>query len=106
MTVRRLLREVDSVELTWWDGYYQIYPFPQDRLEWSFAMLASVQANIHRDSKKKSKPFEPSDFLPKWEKASEKAQAQTQASNQPMDGLTFVEMLNTLFGGQDLREKP
>lgn len=35
----------------------------QDQQNIRFGVLASVFANVHRDSKRQSKPFQPSDFF-------------------------------------------
>lgn len=38
------------------------------REDYGFGVVASVVANVNRDSKKKPRPFEWTDFMPQWSK--------------------------------------
>lgn len=58
-----LLSRMSSRELTEWMIYESIEPFPAERNDQEFAMLAALTANANRDEKKRSKPFELVDFL-------------------------------------------
>lgn len=46
-----------------WIAYYELQPFGLEN--WNAGVIASTIANVHRDIKKKKKPFTPSDFMPK-----------------------------------------
>lgn len=62
------------------------------------AMVCSVLAEIHRDPKQRSKPFQPVDFMPKIgeEKKLKKPSAD--------DIVAGIAQLNKMFGGRDLRK--
>lgn len=62
MTVRELLSRCDSAELTEWEAMDRIDSFLQDSDQWRFGTFMSWFAEMHRDPKKRAKPFEPSDF--------------------------------------------
>ena len=81
-------------EFVEWVAFSRIEPFGYERDDWHAALLASVQAETHRCQTKRKKPYQPQDFLLKFEKP----QAQTWQSQ-----LQFVEMLNAAFGGKDER---
>ena len=50
-------------------------------------------ANIHRDPKKRGKPFEPADFMPRWDAA-------TAEKPDPMDPKLMRAKLHAAFGGK------
>lgn len=79
-----------------WVAYSRIEPFSDERADWRAALVASVMAETHRGQTKRKKPYQPKDFLLKFEKP----QVQTWQSQ-----LAFVEMLNAAFGGTDERAK-
>ena len=56
-------------------------------------IICSVLANIYRNKKKKQTPYKPKDFMPRKE-----VKEQT-----PEQQLKMVAVLNTAFGGKDLR---
>jgi hypothetical protein len=60
ISVKQLLRDYDSHELSEWLAYYRIEP----RVDpyWIGGMVASTLANIHRG--KSSRVYKPSDFMP------------------------------------------
>jgi hypothetical protein len=65
-TVKELLARIDSVELTAWEAYENVAgPIGAERDDYLFAVLCSVIANANRT--KRSKPFEPKQFMPKWD---------------------------------------
>ena len=66
----------------------------EERLDYRAALICSVIANVNRDSKKKSKPFQPQDFMPKKQVVKKR---QT-----PEDMLEVVKALNAAFGGTTL----
>lgn len=49
--------------------YEQIEPFGEWGDYYRTGIVASLLANIHRDPKKRNKPFAPSDFMPSYEAA-------------------------------------
>lgn len=81
-------------EFVEWLAFSRIEPFGEERADWRAALVASVIAEVHRGRTKRRKPFQPKDFLLKFE--AKKAQSW---QNQ----LQFVEMLNAAFGGTDER---
>jgi len=86
---------MSSYEFSEWMAYYNLEPFGEERADLRMAMLASLIANVNRDKKRRPNPFLPKDFMPKFEH-----EEQT-----PDQQLAFVEALNAMFGGKDLREK-
>jgi hypothetical protein len=59
---------MSSKEFSEWMAYAQLEPFGEERADLRMAILASLIANANRDPKKKSSPYEVSDFMPKFEK--------------------------------------
>lgn len=53
-------------ELIEWIAYWTIEPPLAERIEVAIAILSSLTANIHRDSKTRPEPFEPADFMARW----------------------------------------
>jgi len=70
MTVRDLLSRIDSRELSEWQAFFSIEPMPEQRSDYRSGVIASVIANTNRG--KNTKPFEPKDFIPDYEKTSGK----------------------------------
>lgn len=66
MTVQELLARISSRELTEWMEYYQMEPFGQERADLQAGVVASVVANVNRNSKS-SKTWNPSDFMLQFE---------------------------------------
>lgn len=63
MTVRQLLSNIDSKELSEWAGYYSLEPFGSLRdSDVPAGIIASTIANCNRT--KNSKSFKPEDFMP------------------------------------------
>lgn len=50
-------------ELIEWAEYYSIEPFGEWRADVRAALLASVQANMNRDEKKRPEPYGINDFM-------------------------------------------
>lgn len=67
MTVGELLSRISSRELSEWAAYFRLEPWGCEVEDWRFGMLASVIANVNRDSKKRRRPYEPQDFMPRRE---------------------------------------
>lgn len=53
-------------------------------------------ANANRDADARPEPFSPEEFMPQFEAAEPKVQSTEEQ-------IQMVEMLNALFGGEDLR---
>lgn len=59
-------------EMSWdqycgWRQYYQLEPFGEERADLRAGIVASTIANVNRDTKRRSKPFAPSDFMPDFD---------------------------------------
>ena len=54
-------------EFAEWMAYDRIDPFGSERADWRSASIAALLANIYRDDKQRSKPFEVNDFMPKFD---------------------------------------
>jgi len=79
-------------------AYSQLEPFGEERADLRSGIVSSTIANANRDPKKKRKAFRPQDFMPSFEEVKEEKQSSWQSM------LSTVEMLNTAFGGKDLRK--
>jgi hypothetical protein len=60
-----LLSQLDSKQISEWMAFYQVEPFGEERADLRSAIIACVTANAWRG--KNQKPFEVSDFLPKFD---------------------------------------
>lgn len=56
---------ISSRELSEWMAFYRLEPWGAEVEDWRFGMLASVVANANRDPKRRRKPYEPTDFMPR-----------------------------------------
>lgn len=79
MTVREVSMHMDG------------YRHREERLDFRAALIAAMIANANRDPKKRRKPYQPQDFMPRYER---KAQTWEQQ-------LRVVRALNAAFGGAD-----
>ena len=52
-------------------AYQEAFEAEEEKRDRRFAMIAMILANVNRDSKKKKKPYEISDFMPKKPVSSE-----------------------------------
>jgi len=95
MTVGELLARVSSRELSEWMAYAEIEPFGEVRADLRAGIIASTVANTARDPKKRRRPFQPREFMPRFERPRRQQTWQEQ--------LHIVEMMNVAFGGRDLR---
>lgn len=64
-SVEELLQRISSKELTEWMVFYNIEPFGEGQAALRAGIIASLIANVNRDTKKKITPFTPFDFIPK-----------------------------------------
>lgn len=68
MTVGELLRRMSSRELTEWMAFFSLEPWGTEVEDWRAGLIAATIANANRDPKKRRKPYEPQDFMPRYEK--------------------------------------
>lgn len=82
----------------WWEwvAFSKLEPFGSEAAFLRAGIVASTIANANRNPKKRSRPYTPKDFMPKF---GERPRVQSQEEQ-----LRIVEMLNEAFGGQDLRQ--
>ena len=57
------LGQMSAAEYASWCEYAALEPFGSEAQDWYQAHLASVLANIHRDAKRQSQPFELTEFV-------------------------------------------
>lgn len=51
-----------------WQAYDRLSPIDFGwRMEVAAGMLAALQANIHRDTKRRPEAYAPADFMPDWD---------------------------------------
>lgn len=115
MPVGRLLHEMSSAEISEWmiyDRLEPLRPLDEGRMDQRFAALASLIANMHRNGKKRRKPFAPKDFMylfgsptPLTPGPSPKnGGGEGEPKRKPwQDMLAMVEMWNAALGGDDRR---
>lgn len=63
MTVRQLLDEIDSSELTEWMAYAGLEPFGPEADDYRAGVMPALHANSNRRSDSQT-PFRPRDFFP------------------------------------------
>ncbi len=81
-----MLRSMSSRLLTEWLAYYSLEPFGD---EWPrTALLASLIAEVNRDPDKRSEPFTPEDFMPKFEEEPEDPDASWMRNKQLFEMLS------------------
>ena len=76
MTVGELLQRMSSRELTEWMAFFSLEPWGTEVEDWRAGLIASTVANGYRDPKRRRKPYEPKDFMPRYE-ASQKTEEQS-----------------------------
>src|SRR5690606_27802860 len=67
MTVGELLQRMSSRELSEWMAFFSLEPWGTEVEDWRAAMIAATVANGYRDPKRRRKPYEPKDFMPRYE---------------------------------------
>jgi hypothetical protein len=75
-TVRQLLTEIDSKELTEWQVYYGLEPFGDERADYRQAVTSCILANVYRG--KNSKEYKITDFM--LTKKSNKSEQQNESA--------------------------
>mgnify|MGYP000046381597 CR=1 FL=1 len=94
MSVAELLSRISSRELSEWMAFYELEPFGDERADLRAGIVASTVANANRDPKK-SKPYAPQDFLPRFEGG----RGDEAPGWQKL--LAKVKMLHAAFGGKE-----
>lgn len=74
MSVKRCQREVDSAEFAEWMAYSMHEPFGPEREDQRAGVVAALIANVNRDSKRRSEPYDVEDFFPRWGAEPEEAE--------------------------------
>ena len=77
MTVRQLLEQIDSRELTEWMAYSTLEPFGESMADYRHGIAVAALANVNRDHKRRREPFVPEDFIP-WH--------ESHRSTKPLEG--------------------
>jgi hypothetical protein len=68
MTVEEMLDRMTWAEYLEWQEYYGLEPWGEERADLRSAIVASLIANVNRDAKKQPRPYEPTDFMPYYER--------------------------------------
>lgn len=61
-------KEFWGLTLAQFNSLAKLYASEQETLNYRVALVCSVIAEVNRDKKKRSKPYTPSDFMPKKKK--------------------------------------
>lgn len=80
MTPREVLARHSSRELTEWMAFFELEPWGSEIEDHRFGVVASMIANVNRDPKKRSKPYEPTDFFPRRDEQFEEDDPETSAA--------------------------
>lgn len=64
-----------SRELLDWMAFWRLEPWGAEIESWRAGMIAATIANANRDPKRQRKPFEPSDFMPRFDGLDEPEQS-------------------------------
>jgi flagellar basal body rod protein FlgC len=78
-------------------AYYQLEPFGEERDDLRAGIVASTIANANRNPKKRARPFQAKEFMPRFDEEREPQSWEEQ--------LHIVEMWNAALGGRDLRSR-
>jgi hypothetical protein len=79
-----------SKQFAEWIAYGKIEPFDERRADYRIANLMALTANVHRDPKKRRRPFTSADFMPKFGDEGQPAWQRL---------LEKVKHVNQIFGG-------
>lgn len=86
-TVAELKTRMGHAEFVEWQTFYQVEPFGHARSDIQTALLASLLANAHRDTKKRPKPYGLRDFTPDyWQQRVDDKGAQIRAKFKALFG--------------------
>lgn len=60
-----MLREIGARQLFEWFAFAGLEGFGERKADLRMGIIASLIANVHRDTKRKASPFKPGDFIPR-----------------------------------------
>lgn len=61
-----MLAQMSWAQLREWAAYSELDPFGEERADLRMGILASVMANVHRDTSKRPRPYQADEFMPKF----------------------------------------
>ena len=97
-TLEECMDRVSAPEFYWWRAFDKISPIGDRRMEIMLAQIAQVLAEVNRNKKKRSKPWQVDDFIPNWSGQPKQRQKHWK------ELLSIAENLNQAFGGKDERK--
>lgn len=98
-TVRQLLSEIDSAELTEWIAYYKLEPFGDLVADQRHGIAVSTLANVNRDAKKRPEPYKANDFI-YWHEQNRQGAAQDGIlKKDPEEQSRFIKQMLFKAGG-------
>jgi len=87
---------VSSRELAEWMAFFELEPWGTEVEDWRAGLIASTVANANRDQKRRRRPYEPQDFMPRRDIRSKETEEQSVE-----DQIAIVEMWARLLGNQE-----
>jgi len=106
-TVAELQTSISSREFTEWIAFYNLDPFGAEREDLRAALVAATIANTTRGDAQD--PYTTEQFMPKLGERALLPAGDTESDMPepitPEQGVATLEMLNAMFGGQDLRKR-
>lgn len=101
-TVDELLDSMSYPEILRWEQYFELFPEESWRNDAGLAQIACILANVNRDTKQRSKPFEVADFMlfdkPRRAREQEREQAKAKEESAGDGAKIAPETLAWLFG--------
>lgn len=73
-------------------AYYELEPWGSEVEDQRAGIVSSTVANVNRDGKKRRKPYEAADFMPRHQRQVEE--------QSPDDQFEILKMLTRQFGGE------
>lgn len=74
-------------------AFYELEPWGAEMEDWRAGLIASTVANANRDQKRRRRPYEPQDFMPRRNVPAKKTEEQSIE-----DQIAVVEMWARLLG--------
>ena len=72
-----MLAGIDSDDLSEWKAYMKLEPFGEERADLRAGIIASTIANVNRNPDKTPQPFQPSDFMPVFDRRENEPQSES-----------------------------
>lgn len=85
-----------------WETYNDLEPFDEWRADFRAATIVAMLANIHRDTKKRSEPYSPYDFMPYWRKNHDET-AGPAPEMTPEESAEHMRQIAIALGGHQVR---